>query len=725
MTSAVATATPPKALAQLHRRFLGLQLRFATLQGQASEVQAQQTRLVKSISLAKARLELEPQVREAFDYLQERAHQRAVGDFEDLLSAFVEDVIPDAGRVRMKLGTHLGLPSLDILLDNGGDLENIYSGNGGGLTNVVVTGLGYSALSRTSNRQFMLLDEPDCWLQAQNVPAFTKVIAEVANPRVEPDGALVPGCQTLMVSHNDISLMDDGAHIQSLKLQMSLEDYAARMGVDVVEVLSPEVPKPTACAHVVWVDGGLRGKSTIEVRYLTEAGRDDESNALTKGYPFVESLGGARGWVDDAQPGIRWIEVINLQRHVNTRIYLSSGLNVLTGGVNGGKSTLVFMASRAMGYGEFDDSMMRHGADTAIVRMGLENNVMLELVRKRKGSPKLEYRKYVDGKLTNTQSFDKGMPDFVTKALNIQRVDKMDIQLRHQKEPVFLLNEPPAKRAKLLSVGRESGLLLEIIERQRKQVKSDRDLVKREEVELNFVNRQLLVMAPLAHMAGLVDICQGLHEEAEQLGATAAHGRALLAQLAPLEGKAKLSAQFEADKVCMPAMPALHEVQALASLVAKMEATQFASLLPDMPLAPVAPVLHDTTSLTALVTRIDRCRPAAQLPDLPELPKTPILSGVEALTALLDRMKAGQHAELLATTLPAVPSAPVLNDTVGLRALGVKLSSAATAVADAETEAVGATAEQTAADCELHKYQHELGVCPLCDTPFQKANDEL
>ena len=75
-------------LERLNRRYTALQMRFAALQGRAKELQVQKTRLTTDISLAKGRIELAPQAAEVFNYLQEQAHARAVGEFEDLLSAF-------------------------------------------------------------------------------------------------------------------------------------------------------------------------------------------------------------------------------------------------------------------------------------------------------------------------------------------------------------------------------------------------------------------------------------------------------------------------------------------------------------------------------------------------------------------------------------------------------------------------------------------------------------
>lgn len=712
-------------LDRLNRRFTALQLRFAALQGRATELQGQKTKLSSDISLAKARLELAPQAAEVFNYLQEQAHARAVGEFEDLLSAFVADVVPDAGKIHLELGTERNAPALDILLDNGGDMENILEGNGGGLTNVVVTGLGYSALSRTSNRQLMLLDEPDCWLKAKYVPNFTKVIAEVSNPRTDEDGTLLPGCQTLMISHNDVALMDEGAHLQDLRIEHDLDAFAARLGTTVV--YKGEVAE---CAHVVWVPGAGARKGHIEVRYRDDGLGDEEQNALTKGFPYVEAISGARPWSPD-MPGVRWVEVVNLRRHVMSRLELSPGLNVLTGDINGGKSTLYFTALRAMAYGETDDTMIRHGADQAIVRIGLENDVVLEMVRSRKSSPKVLYRRfnshsdYLAGKPANEgrQENRGGVPSFISDVLKIERVDDLDIQLRSQKQPVFLLNETAARRAQLLSVGRESGLLQSLIERHRLQNRRDKEQVKRDEVELNLVNRTLKVLSPLATLAPLGDIMTGLMEEARVANTQLEATRSLVARLSSVESRVKLADLVDDQLSRSPVQPSYVPTKPLSDLVCRLDRTHELAKLQDLPLVPASPAIVPTKTLTDVITLMERTQSLAKVPDLPNVPAIPVVAETRRLHGWLAAIANGQQAELISAGLTSAPDAPKLVDTTPLLRDGVTLARRRDAIVTLEKDEKAVLAEEAAAEEALHNLKHELGICPACNQAFQEGSD--
>lgn len=668
---------------QLKRKFGELKLRLSVLQGRAAELQARKSALVRSIGLAKARQELAPAATEALEYLQERAHQEAVGEFEDLLSAFVADVVPDAGRISLELGTERGAPALDILVNNGGDIESVLEGNGGALTNVVVTGLGYSALARTRNRPFMVLDEPDCWLKVNNVPAFTRVIAEVANPRVLPDGTAHEGCQTLMISHNDISLMDDSAHIQDLRIERDVERFAARHGVKVVYV-----GEKTACAYVVWVPGTGRRAGTIEVRYRKEVDSDPENNALTKGFPYVESIGGARAWDTCEQTGIRWVEATNLRSHVKTRIELSSGLNVLTGSVNAGKSNLYFTCFRAMAYGESDDVMLRHGADQLIIRMGLENEVELEMVRTRTGSPKVMYRRYAHGLLTHEGRPEKRgtVPAFIADALNIRTVDGLDIQLRSQKQPVFLLNEPASRRAQLLSVGRESGLLQALIEQHRLQMRRDSALLKEEEAELSAINRKLLVLDPAASLVALTELMDASIEDVKAKATVLDHLSATTKRLAELSAMNVVAAFAE---------PTLRR-----------------------PLA--GPGTKSTVELTTSIAQLTRLDGILVLPDLPAVLDRPTLKDATPLRAAIAALSSGGAWGVIADALPASMQGPKLVDTQPLRQAGMSIASAAAAIQAHEKDAAAIEAEVTQANQALAQLKAELRVCPTCHEPFNR-----
>lgn len=656
----------PGELGQLRNKFLALQMRFSTLHGRHSELKAQQSRLVRSISLAKARIELAPLATETFNYLQEKAHSRAVGEFEELLSAFVADVIPEAGSIRLELGTERGAPALNIKLDNAGNLEDILDGNGGGLTNVVVAALTYAAQARANTRALIVLDEPDCWMASTRVARFTKVIAEVANPTVNPDGTQTGGCQTLMISHNKTSLIDPSAHI------------------------------------------------------ITLANED--------GVPIVESSVGARPWADTSQEGVRWIEVENYRAHLLTRIVLCPGLNLVAGDINVGKSTLVTSALRALAYGDVDDSIVRHGQNFAKVRVGLENDVVLEVVRfKKTAGLKTLFRRYRGAELLHEGPMEhRTVPGFISEILRIERVDDLDIQLRSQKQPVFLLNEPASRRARLLSVGREAGLLQSLIEKHRLELKRDKEAVKREEVELNTVNRSLTVLGPLSGMDALVGVLTTLLEDVQSSAQSSHSLSGLIQQLEPLMGMTALLTLEGSTLARELPVPSLTHLGGLTKLVAQLESNSDLALLPDLTDAPNVPELNSNQQLVTLISAISKGAHAqSTLLLLPEPPVEPNLQSAVKLDQLLTALRAGRHAESGLSLLPAGPVIPDLILTTGLSLIVENLSTQAKAGQELVTSEKLLAQETSQAEQNLNRLMHELGVCPVCSSPFKNEEENV
>ncbi len=164
----------------LRQRLHQLSVRAAQLEGARKADAARNEQLLHEVAQAKGRLSLGEEVSRIFDALQQRAHERSVGAFERLLSAVLNDVLPEEGSVRLLPQFKSNATWLDIALEKNGGLEDVLDGNGGAVTNVICAGLRFAALSRTDNRRLMILDEPDCWLKPERVPAFVRVIAQVA-----------------------------------------------------------------------------------------------------------------------------------------------------------------------------------------------------------------------------------------------------------------------------------------------------------------------------------------------------------------------------------------------------------------------------------------------------------------------------------------------------------------------------------------------------------------
>jgi hypothetical protein len=187
-----------------------LAARVLRAEGALATLAQRKTELTTSIAQAKARQALQEEMQHVFQLLQERAHERSVGAFERLLSAILNDVLPDEGHIRLGLSIKNNTPALDVLLQKGEKLEDVYDGNGGGVTNIVCAGLRFAALSRTKNRRFMVLDEPDGWLGLDQVSPFVKVLSDVST---------ATSTQTVFISHRPPEYFDGLVNLVELRRQ--------------------------------------------------------------------------------------------------------------------------------------------------------------------------------------------------------------------------------------------------------------------------------------------------------------------------------------------------------------------------------------------------------------------------------------------------------------------------------------------------------------------------
>lgn len=178
------------------------------LQGKCISLSDEKLNIVKKVEDAKKWLNKQPDYVNFLKHLQSILHQKNIGAFSELLSYFVQDVLNKDKEIILDLYTYHNLPALKIEAMNNGKRENIYNGSGGSIANIVSTGLRLIALSRLSNRKFIILDEPDCWLEVGNVPLFAKIIGDISSQL---------NIQTVIISHHHWSYFKDYGRVIELK----------------------------------------------------------------------------------------------------------------------------------------------------------------------------------------------------------------------------------------------------------------------------------------------------------------------------------------------------------------------------------------------------------------------------------------------------------------------------------------------------------------------------
>ena len=465
----------------LRQQLQQLSLKCASLQGIRSAMLERKKSLLLKVGEAKARNDLSPEVGVAFKALQQKTHDRSVGSYEELLTYLLKDVLPQEGTVHLQTDYKGNETWLDVFVKKPGFKEKeSLNANGGALNNIISTGLRYISLSKTENRKFLILDEPDCWVETNRVESFFKVISEVS--------ASV-GFQTFFISHHDRSMFEGNANI--VKLRRMYADELPRIPEDIDSWLY----------EVVFEDGVVKDFASLEDVLEMEGVSVRRYKVVCEQMQPIVSQ-----WEDTTTPGIRAIELINVRQHQHTVIPCGPGANALIGGNNVGKSTAILVATRAMAYGECDDTLIRHGQKEATIIFYLEDEKRIVMTRKKDRSPPIMYYLYKGDKLLKEGKPQKrnSVPDWVEKELGINRVDDMDIQLVSQKNPIFLLEESGPKRAKILSVGTEGENLTDLMKIYDGIKSEDKETVKRGEEELTKLNLALEAFKNLSSLEEIV-----------------------------------------------------------------------------------------------------------------------------------------------------------------------------------------------------------------------------
>ncbi|BDQ37852.1 hypothetical protein SYK_22120 [Pseudodesulfovibrio nedwellii] len=160
---------------------------------------------------------------------------------------------------------------------------------------------------------------------------------------------------------------------------------------------------------------------------------------------------------------IKKIIIDNFMAHEHTELELGSGLTILTGRNNTGKSAVV-EALRCLATNPVPSHNIRHGAKEARVSVELDDGTRVVWVRKKRSSG---YELWKPGAEEPEEywKFGRIPPEDIRAALRLDLVelesgDPVDIHVGNQREPVFLLNKPASNAAAFFAASTESAHLL-------------------------------------------------------------------------------------------------------------------------------------------------------------------------------------------------------------------------------------------------------------------------
>jgi energy-coupling factor transporter ATP-binding protein EcfA2 len=418
---------------------------------------------------------------------------------------------------------------------------------------------------------------------------------------------------------------------------------------------------------------------------------------------IVSSPSAHRTWRDDT-PGFRAIRLTDFQQHRSSELLLSPGVTALIGPNNRGKSSLVRALAAAL-YGDCRESLIRHGSASCTVAIDVEDGRRLTYTRHRRRNPvNMWALTGPDGAVVQEgevryETGGRAVPDWVAAKFGVAPVDDLRIHIANQKAPVFLLSDPPQRRASVLSVGQETSHLREMIVVQRERMVRDQQTVRDGEREVSSLQLRLASLETAAAIEPEIDAAAAFLEalragigRAEDLESAIAAietaESALLVDRQRLLAIADLPPDGERDRL----VAALNASSECADLINRIEdlvhgleaAGDRLEALEGLPDAPVLAPGDEPAALARLIedARTRRDQLSSRLAILDELPgDTPVLRLSEEITLLGRQIgEARARRDKLASTLAILQGLP--DDPPAL-----KPSQEAAAICDAIEEA--------------------------------------
>jgi hypothetical protein len=186
------------SLAEVRRHFADLRLRQHLLlerQRQAKQEYQEKT----------AFLQLAPGVADRLDILSQNLFGDILAEVERNLTYALQEILEQDLKVVSTTEVKKGKATISFSVERGGQREDILTGQGGSVCNIISVGLRLIALSQLPDREhrrFLILDEQDCWLKPDLVPRLMAIIHTIARKL---------NFQLLVISHHDISLFREYA----------------------------------------------------------------------------------------------------------------------------------------------------------------------------------------------------------------------------------------------------------------------------------------------------------------------------------------------------------------------------------------------------------------------------------------------------------------------------------------------------------------------------------
>ncbi|XPV76443.1 MAG: hypothetical protein ACNI27_00620 [Desulfovibrio sp.] len=152
---------------------------------------------------ARSFLQVMPETLAKLEDLSTALFGELLDDIEQNLTHAINEILGQRRTVSTVREIRNGRLFINFQILNDGnedEIEDVLTGQGGSVCNILSVGLRLVALSQLDSerhRPFLVLDEQDCWLRPQLIPGFMKLISKISHRL---------GIQVLVISHHPLDL---------------------------------------------------------------------------------------------------------------------------------------------------------------------------------------------------------------------------------------------------------------------------------------------------------------------------------------------------------------------------------------------------------------------------------------------------------------------------------------------------------------------------------------
>ncbi len=175
-----------------------LRSRYEKMRWREADLQKRLGVLRKELDKLEAFLDAQPRIAERLEQLCRSLFGEILDEVERNLTYALREVLGQDLSVTSTRDVQRGKVAVSFGIERGGKPEDILTGQGGSVCNVISVGLRLIALSQLDekrHRRFLVLDEQDCWLRPDLVPRLMSIIYSIAHRL---------GFQILVISHHDV-----------------------------------------------------------------------------------------------------------------------------------------------------------------------------------------------------------------------------------------------------------------------------------------------------------------------------------------------------------------------------------------------------------------------------------------------------------------------------------------------------------------------------------------